>query len=459
MARPLLFLTILFAVVMITIALSPHYEPLTFHRILFQNDSGTFKNYIFHPADATNLYNRSFGAVNINPAMNPIGGGKGYSNIISMNDPRITYIATNTSQFLDILEEAQSGDVVYIPEDVDIDLTGIQYGVTIPSGVTIASNRGYKGSSGGRILQNRDGNDPASGGWNGQCALKTGGDNIRITGIRLEGPDTTTQRLSAIGQTGKIGFNSLHRNIIVDNCEIYGWSMAGIMAGSGADPIYSSHIHHNYIHHCQADGFGYGVLNNGVTLIEANIFDYCRHMIADDGDPAQFYEARYNIFGEHTGNYAQQVDAHPPGGWTNPRPELGTTVYIHHNTFLHTGSDDNIRLHPSYHTSYIDHNVFYRTDAQNCVYVLYGYENIVVEDNMWAVDTFAQYNSTIVRYFDKDWMPIFGRPIEPRPQMLPAMSQFPDADYFNVFSELQKLLIIFQRIPLSIQNIFHSIVS
>ena len=44
------------------------------------------------------------------------------------------------------------------------------------------------------------------------------------------------------------------------------------------------YIHHNYIHHNQARGEGYGVnLYGGNALIEANIFDYNRHDVTGAG--------------------------------------------------------------------------------------------------------------------------------------------------------------------------------
>ncbi len=398
--------------------------------ILYLDTPGTNGTDVANLSGANISPGESYGAVNSNPELHPIGGGTGYSDIFTPEDPRITHVVLNTSHFLDTLEEVQPEDVVYIPENVDIDLTGIYYGVTIPGGVTIASNRGDEGSAGGRILQNRDGNDPTSGGWKDQCALKTGGDNVRVTGLRLEGPDMTTQRGSGAGKIGKVGLNCLHQNVIVDNCEISGWGNVGVNADYGPQS-YATYIHHNYIHHCQRDGFGYGVLNDGITLIEANVFDYCRHMIADDGDPGQFYEARYNIFGANCTSH--QVDAHPPGGWNNPQPELGTAVYIHHNTFLHTSPYSNIRIHPSFHTSYISNNIFLRTDAVSrkrgaIVDVVYGDENIITENNLFAAGAQHAVDDSIVLYRNPDWMQTFMRPLEPVPQMLPSKVLFPEPD-------------------------------
>jgi hypothetical protein len=369
---------------------------------------------------------KRYGAEESNPTGNPIGGGAGYSDIIPRDDPGVTYIASDRTTFLTAVQKAQAGDVIYIEESATIDLTGIYSGVTIPGGVTIASNRGYDGSTGGRILQNRDGNDPTTSYAGTQCAIKTGGDNIRITGIRLEGPDTTTRRMNKL--VPKYGFVQMHRNVIVDNCEIYGWSYAGVgqVLPEAIESEYSAYIHHNYFHHCQADGLGYGYYNDGVSLIEANFFDYCRHMIAGYGKKNLYYEARYNIFGTNTGNHAQQVDVHPPGGWTNPLPELGSSFFIHHNTFLHTGRDDNIRIHPPYHTSYIDHNLFYRTEEEPfnggyCVDILYGYENIITENNFYAAGLKFAANDSIVLYRNPEWMPVFERPLEQRPDYLPPL--------------------------------------
>ena len=58
---------------------------------------------------------------------------------------------------------------------------------------------------------------------------------------------------------------------------LYGWAWSTMsLRGNVNSPI--PYIHHNYIHHEQDRGEGYGVnLYGGSALIEANLFDYNRH--------------------------------------------------------------------------------------------------------------------------------------------------------------------------------------
>ena len=198
-----------------------------------------------------------------NPTGNPIGGGAGYSDIYTQNDPRVDYVVRTLSELRSALSSARAGDVIFIPSGVTIDTSSVQTGLTIPAGVTVASDRGYNGSPGGRIYH------PRKSGWSTSShavALKAGGNNARLTGVRLEGTDTMVSPRT-LPMSGGISSNGYR--VIVDNCEISGFSYFGVSASAGASNY--GYIHHNYIHHCQADGYGYGVLNGGTTLIEANI--------------------------------------------------------------------------------------------------------------------------------------------------------------------------------------------
>jgi hypothetical protein len=276
-----------------------------------------------------------------NPTGNPIGGGAGYSNIISQTDARVKYIVSTSDQFLAALKNAKSGEVIFIPGDANIDLTGI-YGTKIPGGVTIASNRGSGGSLGGRIFRLRLPSDPALNiDRSSTSTLYISGDNTRITGLRLEGPDpTTTQSDEDHIQYGIVLTN--YKGLEVDNCEISGWSGAGILqdtwhsgitdGGLGTAEIGSTilNVHHNYIHHCQTDGLGYAVAvyRNGAALVKGNIFDYTRHAVASDGWPGSGYEASYNIDLGHSTDHVFDVHGYDTGS----KIIAGSLVKIHHNT-------------------------------------------------------------------------------------------------------------------------------
>jgi hypothetical protein len=231
--------------------------------------------------------------------------------------------------------------------------------------------------------------------------LIIGGEDIRITGLRIEGPHKTTSSVSPT----TIGIISLYRNLEVDNCEIFGWGNAaiGLIGTGGADMKTGGYIHHNYIHHNQMVGFGYGVSvsNGAVALIEANYFDYCRHGIAGAGDAGDGYEARYNIcgpnwFGISPHNFDMHGKPNPNGSGTI----AGDTIKIHHNTFLGTTSDMPtciaIRGMPR-DGAYIDHNWFYFTrDAP--VWQTGGRGNVSVTDNLIGEDKYFSASGPIKYY-------------------------------------------------------------
>jgi hypothetical protein len=211
---------------------------------------------------------------------------------------------------------------VFIPSGTTLDLSG-QNSITIPAGVTIASDRGYNGAAGGKIRK-------ISG--SGFSMLTVGGNNVRVTGLVLEGPNPAPETLNYLVM-GILNYGG-YTGLVVDNNEIWGWSYAGVFS-NGAPTSGRPLIHHNYIHHNQGDGYGYGVnVNGGDALVEANIFDYNRHSITGGGLVGEKYEFRYNI---HLGHGSvvggTHVDVHENERYSNDRVACAGSEYlIHHNT-------------------------------------------------------------------------------------------------------------------------------
>ena len=276
--------------------------------------------------DDIGTFRQGFGAES-NPTGNPVGGGTGYTRILSPTDPRVKYVVSTKDQLLTALKNVKSGEVIFVPGNANINLTGT-YGIVIPGGVTLASDRGSSGSPGGRIFRYRVANE------NEYVKIPTfviGGDNVRITGLRIEGQDVIQDEpIEEAGLEIKSAIKAIGKNgSEVDNCEIWGWSHGAVtLENSG-----SAYIHHNFIHHCQANGYGYGVaLDGGKALIEANKFDYTRHAIEAEGKPGEGYEARYNIHlghGEAIGGHHFDVHGYAYNGGTI----AGDEYKIHHNTF------------------------------------------------------------------------------------------------------------------------------
>jgi hypothetical protein len=313
-----------------------------------------------------------------NPTGNPVGGGAGYTRIISETDPKVTYVVSNEDQLLHALNNATSGNVVFVTGAANIDMSDA-VGTKIPSGVTLASDRGLNGSPGGRIFRTRSG---LSGdvGYSNFATIVTGND-VRITGLRIEGPDREqNQDLGDNNIMGAIQAGD-SQNLEVDNCEISGWSYAGVAFDRSSGSTANGYVHHNYIHHCHAKGYGYGVvIGYGTALIEANLFDYMRHAVADGGCPGSGYEARYNIFLTHSIDAV--FDMHPNPQPPSPISHTGDLYKIHHNTIgvtdqaaVSIGAIPKLGL-------YVDHNRFASTYATVYQWESQGYGNVYMTRNI-----------------------------------------------------------------------------
>ena len=290
-----------------------------------------------------------------NPTGNPIGGGPGYSRIISETDSQVSSVVSTADQLITALRTAKSGEIIFIKGSSVIDMTPYP-AVTIPDGVTLASDRGSKGSQGALLKRLHN----VKGGW-GEEIFIAGGNNVRLTGLRLEGEmypqDYGNKPGETYDQQYLVGIYAKERTgYEVDNCELRGFAWSAVVS----DNCVHSYIHHNYIHHNQARGEGYGVaLYGGTSVIEANIFDYNRHSITGTGYPGEGYEARYNIVlgnGNAYGGHHFDVHAYPVPE-TN-ESIAGNEYLIHHNTFkLSSLPAIGIRAVPEKGV-WIDHNKF-----------------------------------------------------------------------------------------------------
>ena len=313
----------------------------------------------------------TFGA-DANPTGDPVGGGEGYRPLAT----QIHYQVKTLEELLTALKQAKAGQVVYVADNAEIDLTGKQK-IVIPGGVTIASARGQKNSQGALLYSNKIATYPL---------FLTGGEEVRVTGIRLRGPDPErrTEQMRQLYKEGRYysipnsrGIQSSHPHLEVDNCELWGWSHAAVFLTYGAS---AAHIHHNHIHHNQRSGLGYGVcLNQADALIEANLFDWCRHHIAGTGRPGTSYEARYNIVLENANGHS--FDMHGGKDRKDETDIAGDWIKIHHNNFRATQvSAIVIRGRPTQKAE-IHHNWFLHTDPvravrqKNAVGNMYVYQN------------------------------------------------------------------------------------
>ncbi|MCK5796461.1 MAG: VCBS repeat-containing protein [Deltaproteobacteria bacterium] len=235
------------------------------------------------------------------------GGGYGYPDTVSPI-AACTVKVGKTAELEQALKTAQSGMTVYVKDGATLDLTGKS--LCIPAGVWLAGGRGRGALPGALLFTSKTTKTPI---------LKACGKGVRVTGLRIWGDDLATCPPSYATKTCSGTYNSAHcrdcepasygvvvggnsgADIEVDNCEMAGWSFAAIALTDGA----KNKVHHNYLHHTQRMGLGYGVMLGGTAsvvsvLIEGNRFDYYRHAVAGSGSGGEEYEARHNLTGPHT---------------------------------------------------------------------------------------------------------------------------------------------------------------
>lgn len=273
-------------------------------------------------------------------ATGPIGGGAGYTRLVTDGQ----YKVATVDELIAALGKAQAGEVIFVDPKAELDVTTLVYAeslvLQIPGGVTLAGNRGQDGAPGALIRSDAFQTRPL---------IATLGPNVRITGLRIKGPDPSRRldhhrRAFASGRAAtdantyyykfpvSEGITTTQPGLEVDNCELSGFSHGAIHLSAGD----RHHIHHNYIHHNQYHGLGYGVVHgygaNSVSLIEYNVFDYNRHSIAGTGKPGNAYEARHNVeLGHANGHNFDMHGGRDRGDGTNI---AGDWLKIHHNTFV-----------------------------------------------------------------------------------------------------------------------------
>ena len=315
-----------------------------------------------------------FGA-EVNPTGDAIGGGKGYRRVVDHSD----YIVKTLEELRAALKEAKAGQVVYVNDNVEINVTDEEK-IVIPGGVTLAGGRGRGGSKGALLYSNELATSPM---------LLAGGEKVRVTGLRLRGPDQErrTEQMRKLYKEGKYysipnsdGIISSYPGLEVDNCELWGWSHAAVFLKRGA---LKAHIHHNNIHHNQRSGLGYGVcLDQADAFIEANLFDWCRHHIAGTGRPGTSYEARYNLVLENANGHS--FDMHGGRDRKDGTDVAGDTIKIHHNTFKATSVPAFVIRGRPQQSAAIHHNWFLHSGPDKAIRQTNATGNMNVHQNQFT---------------------------------------------------------------------------
>ncbi len=287
----------------------------------------------------------------------PIGGGSGYVPAVTQGD----FLADDLDSVLDALSKAERGQVVFIPGTSDIDLTTRVYieqlVLEVPAGVTLASDRGHNRSPGALLTSDA---------LKTPIMIRAAGPDVRITGLRIQGPNPKRHlehHRRAFGPGGEghtyyyrfptqRGIVAEHDGLRVDNCEISGFGHAAVSLTRGD----GHRIHHNFIHHCQYNGLGYGISHDvASSVIEFNLFDWNRHSIAGTGRPGCSYVARHNV--ELGTSLSHCFDMHGGRDRKDGTDIAGTAIEIYNNTFRATQTPVVIRGVPEQQCD-VRHNWF-----------------------------------------------------------------------------------------------------
>lgn len=289
-----------------------------------------------------------------NPDVRPLGGGEGYGRIV----PRPSASVRTAEELRAALEAAgRAPQTIYVDDAAEIDLSYCartptpsgctdprsgpencaDFSLTVPPNSTLASGRGRSGSRGARLFSRTFTNCPL---------LRVGGEGVRITGLRIHGPDSSIENddpihcgSEAIGVGIRTTGGPFRWSTEVDNDELAAWPGMAVTI----DRTLGAHVHHNVIQFnrrhelngtCDRKyGLGYGVhVRSGSTRIEANVFDHNRHDIASNGLPGAFYTATYNLV--LGGAVEHSFDVHGGKDREDCTNVAGSAFVIHHNTFL-----------------------------------------------------------------------------------------------------------------------------
>jgi hypothetical protein len=155
-----------------------------------------------------------------NPTGDPVGGGPSYRRIATSGDYRIK----TRQELLDALAQSSTGQVVYVEPDAEIDLSGLMR-VTVPSGVTLAGNRGQDGAPGPLLFTDEMPPDPYP------VLIDVLAGKTRVTGLRIRGPSPDYPRQRE-GTDGAWRGVRLEEGTELDNCEISHFSRDGVVASA-----------------------------------------------------------------------------------------------------------------------------------------------------------------------------------------------------------------------------------
>ncbi len=206
-----------------------------------------------------------------------VGGGFNYK--LAINRVNANYTVSNSRDLVDALTNALAGDIIYIAQNIDV--TDLPRPLVIPGGVTIASNRGWNTNLGAKIIDKKFVSFD-----NEQPLFITNGENIRITGLQICGPNGESLDFDYKTRGFANFIKVCHNNFTFDNNYIQDYDKWAIWLYK----YNGSKICYNTFRWIRLEGFGYAIWCGGTEAaaghsvdVYGNYFEGIRHCIGSSG--------------------------------------------------------------------------------------------------------------------------------------------------------------------------------
>lgn len=221
-------------------------------------------------------------------AKTPIAGGRDHNDHVTK--PEADIVVSTAEGLKEAITDR--GRTVWCKPGRTFDLSGMN--LRPAEGVKIASDRGQAGSL-GAFFKTTDRGEKS---YAGRGVIQIRQPNVRITGIRFRGPqlgyfDANEQYNRHYAR----GIHVVTGPARIDNCEIYGFTHAGIACGTRIDRP-RVNVQGCWIHDCMMESYGYCVdIFRGHTTIENCYLDGYRHAVNGFG----YHDCNYDVFNTAVG--------------------------------------------------------------------------------------------------------------------------------------------------------------
>jgi hypothetical protein len=219
----------------------------------------------------------------------PLGGGEGYTLTPSPSEATKTVEPGNVASLIETIRKGKKGDLIYVPpgDYLLVNDKGVPLNIVVPDGVTVFGSRDET------IIRTVDVDDiPPS------YEMWIMGNNTRLTGLTIEGPDKETGPLTGYlqledGRTIATAYYKptatgilITQKTEIDNISIRGFPYAAILL---KERMADGFVHHSYIADNVRTGLGYGVLPLDGAYVEVAYCKFYRNRHSMDCTGGSYY--------------------------------------------------------------------------------------------------------------------------------------------------------------------------